>query len=89
MITRYSLYAAASVGLTDQIIEDVLLRLCKNKEIPSQVHEFIVTHTSSYGKAKVVLKNNQYFIEASDRQTMDKLIAIDAISKGILDAAKE
>ena len=29
-LTKYSLYAAASVGLTDKIIEDVLMRLCKN-----------------------------------------------------------
>ena len=43
------------------------------------MREFIKTHTSSYGKAKVVLKNNQYFIEASDRVTMDKLLGIEAI----------
>lgn len=29
-LTKYSLYAAASVGLTDKVIEDVLMRLCKN-----------------------------------------------------------
>lgn len=29
-LTKFSLYAAASVGLTDTIIEGVLLRFCKN-----------------------------------------------------------
>ena len=57
-LTKYSLYAAASVGLTDKDIEGVLIRFCKNKEIPVQVSEFIRMHCSSYGKAKIVLKAN-------------------------------
>ena len=69
-LTKYSLYAAASIGLTNEIIEEVLLRYCKNTKIPEQVSEFIKTHCSSYGKAKVVLKNNQYFIEANDEATI-------------------
>ncbi len=33
-LTKYSLYAAASVGLSDTDIEKVLDRFCKNKTIP-------------------------------------------------------
>ena len=57
-LTKYSLYAAASVGLTDTDIEKVLDRFCKNRQIPTEVLEFIRLHCSSYGKAKIVLKSN-------------------------------
>ena len=73
-LTKYSLYAAASIGLTDVDILQVLDRFCKNRVIPQEVQEFISMHCSSYGKAKIVLKSNQYFIEANDRATMDRLI---------------
>jgi hypothetical protein len=42
-------------------------------------------HSSSYGKAKIVLKNNQYFIEAVDRSTMTKLTSFECIRQGISD----
>ena len=48
-----------------------------------QVIEFIKMHSSSYGKAKIVLKNNQYFIEAIERPTMNKLISFECIKYGI------
>ena len=82
-LTKYSLYAAASIGLTNDIIEEVLMRYCKNLKIPSAVSEFIQTHCSSYGKAKVVLKNNQYFIEASDEFTIKRLVSFPCIQQGI------
>jgi hypothetical protein len=47
------------------------------------VIEFIKMHSSSYGKAKIVLKNNQYFIEAVERPTMNKLISFECIKQGI------
>ena len=54
------------MGLSDTDIIQVLSRLAKNQEIPIPVVEFIQMHSSSYGKAKLVLKSNQYFIEAVD-----------------------
>ena len=88
-LTKYSLYAAASVGLTDTDIKDVLFRFCKNRQIPEEVSEFIREHCSSYGKAKIVLKSNQYFIEANDRSTMDRLINFREVEKGVRQAQKE
>ena len=41
--------------------------------------EFIKEHCSSYGKAKIILKSNQYFIEANDRETMNRLIRFPSI----------
>ena len=73
-LTKFSLYAAASVGLTDADIEGVLMRFCKNLEIPLEIVKFIRLHCGSYGKAKIVLKSNHYYIEANDRATMERLI---------------
>ena len=58
-LTKYSLYAAASIGLTAEIIkEELVKKYCKNVEIPYHCGLFIERHCASYGKAKVVLKNN-------------------------------
>ena len=78
-LTKFSLYAAASVGLTDTDIEGVLMRFCKNLEIPQELVKFIRLHCSSYGKAKIVLKSNHYYIEANDLATMDRLIQLPCI----------
>lgn len=80
-LTKYSLYAAASVGLSDTDIIQVLGRLAKNKEIPHPVFEFIKEHSSSYGKAKLMIQNNQYFIEAADAETLKRLRSFECIEK--------
>lgn len=36
-----------------------------------------------------MLKSNQYFIEANDRATMDRLISFDAVAIGIRNAQEE
>eukprot|EP00731_Ephydatia_muelleri_P018733 Em0011g773a len=62
-LTAYSLYAAVSVGLqTDDIIE-YLKRLSKTS---------LCTH--SYGKVKLVLKKNRYFVESSFPEVMQTLL---------------
>ena len=65
------------------------MRYCKNSKIPEQVSEFIKTHCSSYGKAKVVLKNNQYFIEASDEATIQRLCSFQCIKEGIAEQLRQ
>jgi len=72
-LTKFSLYAASSVGLSNEIILKVLDKFAKNEKIPQSVKEFIGLHSESYGKAKLVLKKNQYFIEACDMATMTRL----------------
>lgn len=83
VLTKYSIYAAASVGLSDVDILQVLNRLSKNKEIPPLVDEFIREHSSSYGKAKLVLRRNEYFIETSDSNIMNRLKGFQCIKDGI------
>eukprot|EP00842_Homolaphlyctis_polyrhiza_P005598 jgi/Hompol1/6039/HPOL_004811-RA len=63
-LSAYSLYAAVSVGMTTDVILAVLDRFSK-VGIPSRVADFIRECTLSYGKVKLVLKRNRYFIESS------------------------
>lgn len=67
------------MGLSDKDIIQVLERLAKNKEIPGPVKEFIKEHSSSYGKAKLVLRKNEHFVEAVDMPTMNRLMSFECI----------
>ncbi len=72
-ITTYSLYAAVSVGLeTDDIIA-VLDRLSK-LPVPDSIVKFIQDCTISYGKIKLVLKHNKYFVESSHPDVLQMLL---------------
>ena len=72
-LTSYSLYAAVSVGLqTDDIIE-YLTRLSKCT-LPTGIVDYIKLCTLSYGKIKLVLKQNRYFVESSHPETLQMLL---------------
>lgn len=72
-LTPHSLYAAVSVGLeTDDIIE-VLNRLSK-VPVPDSIVQFIRDCTVSYGKVKLVLKHNKYFVESNHPDILQKLL---------------
>lgn len=72
-LTAYSLYAAVSVGLQTHDIIEYLRRLCKTT-IPTGIEEFIKLCTLSYGKVKLVLKHNRYFIESPHPEILQKLL---------------
>lgn len=72
-LTAYSLYAAVSVGLQTHDIIEYLRRLCKTS-IPKGIEEFIRLCTLSYGKVKLVLKHNKYFIESPHPEILQKLL---------------
>jgi DNA excision repair protein ERCC-3 len=72
-LTPYSLYAAVSVGLQTHDIIEYLRRLCKTS-IPKGIEEFIKLCTLSYGKVKLVLKHNRYFIESPHPEILQKLL---------------
>ncbi|SCU94136.1 LANO_0E05820g1_1 [Lachancea nothofagi CBS 11611] len=72
-ITAYSLYAAVSVGLeTDDIIA-VLDRLSK-VPVAASITNFIKSATVSYGKVKLVIKHNRYFVETSQADILQMLL---------------
>ncbi|XP_005184704.2 general transcription and DNA repair factor IIH helicase subunit XPB [Musca domestica] len=72
-LTAYSLYAAVSVGLQTHDIVEYLKRLSKTT-IPEGIVEFIKLCTLSYGKVKLVLKHNRYFIESPHPDILQKLL---------------
>ncbi|KAL4222357.1 TFIIH basal transcription factor complex helicase XPB subunit [Mactra antiquata] len=72
-LTAYSLYAAVSVGLETKDIIEYLRRLCKTT-LPSGIEEFIRLCTLSYGKVKLVLKHNKYYVESQHAEVVQKLL---------------
>ncbi|UZJ52759.1 hypothetical protein CBS101457_002079 [Exobasidium rhododendri] len=79
-LTPYSLYAAVSVGLNPSDIIEVLNRLSKSP-IPQSVHDFIINSTVSFGKIKLVLKQNKYFVESGHPDILRTLLQDDVIGK--------
>ena len=79
-LTAYSLYAAVSVGLGTKYIIEYLKRLGKIT-VPKQIEEFITLCTLSYGKVKLVLKKNRYFVESQHVDAIQKLLKDDEIRK--------
>lgn len=72
-LTTYSLYAAVSVGLQTKDIISVLNRLSK-VPVPKSIVTFIHNCTVSYGKVKLVLKHNRYFVESSQADILQMLL---------------
>lgn len=65
-ITPYSLYAAASVGLSTKEILETLDKFSKNY-IPKNIERFIRDCTISYGKLKLIMDNKNFFLEFTDK----------------------
>ncbi|EEP79056.1 DNA repair helicase RAD25 [Uncinocarpus reesii 1704] len=72
-LTGNSLYAAVSVGLLPADIINFLDRLSKTP-LPETIKQFIVNFTKSYGKIKVVLKHNRFYVESSDPTMLQMLL---------------
>ena len=72
-LTSYSLYAAVSVGLQTEDIIGYLSRLSKSA-IPEGIKQYIEMCTLSYGKIKLVLKDNKYFVESAYPDCLQKLL---------------
>ncbi|KAN0061471.1 DNA repair helicase RAD25 [Thecaphora frezii] len=79
-LTPYSLYAAVSVGLQPNDIIEVLNRLSK-VPVPESVLEFIREYTASFGKIKLVLKQNKYFVESAHPDVLQMLLRDDIIGR--------
>ncbi|OIV93664.1 hypothetical protein TanjilG_04896 [Lupinus angustifolius] len=72
-LTPHSLYAAVSVGLETETIVAVLNKLSKTK-LPKDMIKFIHDSTANYGKVKLVLKKNRYFIESPFPEVLKTLL---------------
>ncbi|VDD92592.1 unnamed protein product [Enterobius vermicularis] len=72
-LTAYSLYAAVSIGLQTNDIVEYLERLSK-ASLPKGIIDFIKMCTLSYGKVKLVLKHNRYFVESRHSDVVQALL---------------
>lgn len=79
-LTPHSLYAAVSVGLETETIINVLNKLSKTK-LPNEMIDFIHASTANYGKVKLVLKKNRYFVESPFPELLKSLLRDDIISR--------
>ncbi|MBN3312552.1 ERCC3 helicase, partial [Atractosteus spatula] len=77
-LTAYSLYAAVSVGLQTTDIIEYLQKLSKTS-VPDGIIQFIKLCTVSYGKVKLVLKHNRYFVESAFPEVIQKLLQDEVI----------
>lgn len=80
-MTPYSLYAAVSVGLETEDIIKALNRLSK-VPVPENISQFIRQCTLSYGKVKLVLKHNRYYVESGHPDTLQMLLKDGVIAQG-------
>lgn len=79
-LTTHSLYAAVSVGLNPKDIISTL-ELFSKTPVPSNVKGFISACGRSYGKVKLVLRNNKYLVETTDAEVLQMLLKDVVISE--------
>ncbi|KAF2113854.1 P-loop containing nucleoside triphosphate hydrolase protein [Lophiotrema nucula] len=84
-LTAHSLFAAVSVGHSSQEIIDKLDRYSKTTLSPNVV-AFIEKSTSSFGKAKIVLKKTLSYIESDDPTILQRLLQDPTIAECRADA---
>lgn len=80
-VTPYSLYAAVSVDLTTDMILKVLRKFNKFETLSAEMERFIIKCTNSYGKAKLVLKNNKWLVESAFPKVLRSLLTNKWISE--------
>ncbi|KAK9809097.1 hypothetical protein WJX72_009334 [[Myrmecia] bisecta] len=83
VLTPHSLYAAVSVGLETNTIISVLNRLSK-VQLPPEIDSFVRQSTGNYGKVKLVLQRNKFFVESPYPNVLQKLLKDDVVSKARL-----
>ena len=78
VLTPHSLYAAVSVGLETSTILSVLDRLSKTR-LSDEIHDFVHECTENYGKVKLVLQRNKFYLESNDPKILKELLQDDVI----------
>lgn len=91
-LTPYSLYAAVATNIETERIIMVLEKLSKNK-LPKEIKKFVRDCTEKYGKAKLVLKHNKFYVESEFPQVLrellrDPVIAQSRVKEDVTGAAK-
>lgn len=86
-LTPHSLYAAVSVGLETETIIAVLNKLSKTK-LPKEIIDFINGSTANYGKVKLVLKKNRYFVESPYPEVLKTLLKDAVIARSRIQSSE-
>jgi len=73
MLTTWSLYAAIAINIDTSTIIRTLKRLSKN-DLPNEVINYITECTSRYGKVKMVLKQNRFYVESTSAKILNDLL---------------
>jgi len=79
-LTEHSLYAALSVGLKGEDIVNALEKFCKTN-VPEEVKAFIARNTLTYGKVRLVLRDNKFYVESEDDEVIYRLLSDKDISE--------
>lgn len=87
-ITKPSLHSAMSIGLETKVIIEVLSRLSKTPLSPRLVAR-IEEWTASFGKVRLVLKDNRYFLETSVPEFLQKLMNDEVIKECMVHREEE
>jgi DNA excision repair protein ERCC-3 len=87
-LTQNSLYAAVAIAIDTDTIIKVLDKLCKT-ELPIETIQFIRDSTRTFGKARLVLKNNKYNVESHFPEVLLELLKHVDIKKARDKAADE
>ncbi|WVQ63251.1 uncharacterized protein L199_001402 [Kwoniella botswanensis] len=77
-ITKPSLHSAMSIGLETKVIIEVLSRLSKTP-LSTRLTARIEEWTASFGKVRLVLKDNRYFLETSVPEFLQTLMTDEVI----------
>jgi DNA excision repair protein ERCC-3 len=87
-LTENSLYAAVAVSVDTESILKVLARLCKT-DLPPKVVHYVRECTYTFGKAKIVLKDNNYFVESQYPAILRELLKNPVIRKYRVESATD
>lgn len=79
-LTQNSLYAAVAIAIDTETIIKVLETLCKT-DLPIETIQFIRDSTRTFGKAKLVLKDNQHYVESLYPEVLMELLKHEAIKE--------
>ncbi len=79
-LTPHSLYAAVSIGLDTATILAVLERLAK-AALPPEVRAFVREATANYGKVKLVLARNRFWVESAHPAVLRRLLKDEVVRK--------
>lgn len=78
-ITPNSMHAAISVGWTPQNILSSLARLSKCEPLPPTVVDFVHAATANYGRVKLVLRDQEYWVETKHQDVMEMLLSDETV----------